>query len=118
MRKVNPRAKELRQQMPEAERLLWTHIRRRQLDGHKFRRQHAIGPYIVDFICLDRKLVIELDGGQHGEADARAYDARRTEFLEQEGFDVIRFWNIDVFETLDGVLERIAEALRVPPHGD
>nr|GGH97631.1 hypothetical protein GCM10011355_19320 [Aquisalinus luteolus] len=112
------RARELRRNQTEAERRVWNALRNRQIDGHKFRRQHAIGPYIVDFVCLDRKLIIELDGGQHGEPQARAYDARRTEFLEQEGFDVIRFWNIDVFETLDGVLERIAEALRVPPHGD
>jgi len=107
------RARELRCRQTEAESLLWRAIRGEQLDGHKFRRQQTIGAYIVDFISLDAKLIVELDGGQH--ADAVDYDAKRDTWLESEGFRVLRFWNNDVMENLEGVLMTIAAALSPPP---
>jgi very-short-patch-repair endonuclease len=107
------RARELRRDQTEAESLLWRAIRGEQLGGHKFRRQQTIGAYIVDFVSLDAKLVLELDGGQH--ADAVDYDAKRDAWLTSEGFHVLRFWNNDVMENLEGVLMNIAAALSPPP---
>jgi very-short-patch-repair endonuclease len=92
--------------MTDAERALWRYPRRRQLDGHKFRRQVRIGPYIADFACLKLLIVIEVDGGQH--ADARAYDSLRDEYMRGQGFRVLRFWNNDVLGNMDGVWETIA----------
>lgn len=100
----------LRNAPTDAERFLWQHLRRRQLDGCKFRRQHPFGDYIVDFVCLERKVVVELDGSQHAE-NVEA-DAVRTAFLEKGGFRVLRFWNNQVFEETDGVLEVILRGLR------
>ena len=85
------RAGELRNNPTEAERSLWQHLRLRQLGGHKFRRQQSLGPYIVDFVCLEKRLIIEVDGGQHSEQ--KAYDAERNTWLEVQGFHVLRFWN-------------------------
>ena len=93
----------LRRNSTEAERRLWSSLRSRQLEGLKFRRQLPIGPYIVDFVCWDRKLVVEVDGGQRGGAE----DAVRDEGLREQGFDVLRVWNNEVVENLDGVLETI-----------
>ena len=101
----------LRNAPTDAERLLWQRLRARQMDGCKFRRQHPFGDFILDFACLDRKLVIELDGSQH--AERVEADAARTAFLEQAGFRVLRFWNNQVFEEMEGVLEVIWQALRV-----
>ena len=101
----------LRQNQPDAEKLLWSRLRNRQLAGSKFRRQHAIGPYVVDFVDLEARLVIELDGGQHNEGVALKKDTTRTAWLESEGYRVIRFWNNDVFANLEGVLEEIRRAL-------
>ena len=98
-------AAQLRTQSTDAEKRLWGALRNRQLAGYKFRRQFPIPPYIADFICLEMRLIIELDGGQH--ADAAAYDAARTAFLEQQGFRVLRFWNNDVLGNTEGVLEEI-----------
>ncbi|HKV15667.1 MAG TPA: endonuclease domain-containing protein [Reyranella sp.] len=103
-------ARHLRRNATDAERLLWHHLRRRQMDGHKFRRQHSIDPFICDFVCLEKQLVVELDGGQH--ADQMAYDVRRDAFLRSEGFRVLRFWNVDVIARIDDVLRTIFEALR------
>jgi len=89
----------------DAESRLWYHLRSRRFLGLKFRCQHILQGYIVDFICLERKVVIELDGGQH--ADQKAYDDHRTRVLEKDGFKVIRFWNNDVLNNLEGVLETI-----------
>ena len=104
--------------MTEAEKRLWKWIRDQQMDGHKFRRQAPIGGYIVDFVCFPAGLVIELDGGQHAEQAER--DADRTKWLECEGFRVLRFWNNEIFENIDGVLEMIRSALarseKVHPH--
>jgi very-short-patch-repair endonuclease len=101
--------------MTEAERNLWEHLRLRKINGSKFRRQYEIAPYIVDFICVEESLVIEIDGGQH--ADAVEYDAARTEFLKLAGYRVLRFWNNEVLQNADGVVQVISEALRgdVPP---
>ncbi len=107
------RARELRRNMTDAERLLWRHVRRKQLAGAHFRRQRPIGPFIADFVCVERRLVVELDGGQHAERGDD--DARRTRFLEQRGYRVLRFWNNDVLSNIDGVLRVIAAALESPP---
>ena len=94
------KARRLRADMTEAEKRMWYLLRRGQFGGLKFRRQVPIGPYIIDFACLSERLVIELDGGQH---DANAEeDARRTAWLEAQGYRVLRFWNNEVFENLDG----------------
>jgi very-short-patch-repair endonuclease len=108
------RARTLRgPQASEMEKRLWRHLRAGQLNGVKFRRQHPLGPYFLDFVSLEAMLVIELDGGQHGAAHQIAHDAKRTEFLGMQGFKVLRFWNSDVSENLTGVLEAILAAL--PP---
>jgi very-short-patch-repair endonuclease len=105
------RAKHLRREMTDAERKLWSVLRSGQLDGAKFRRQQPIGPFIVDFVCQERGLVIEVDGGQHAESAA---DARRTKFLESKGYRMLRFWNNDILSNLDGVAQVIATALSTP----
>src|SRR5688500_8099048 len=98
--------------MTDAEVILWQRLRNRQLDGFKCRRQWSLGPFIVDFFCWERKLVVELDGGQHTPEG----DADRTDWLEAQGYKVRRFWNSDVMENEDGVLEAIASDLRsLPP---
>ena len=104
------RARRLRKQSTEAEKLLWSHLRRHQVLGFQFRRQEPIGRYIVDFVCYQRRLVIELDGGQHQEQ--ANYDNERTRWLASRGFRVIRFWNDDVLTETNGVLEAIAQALQ------
>ena len=103
------RARRLRKQSTDAERALWRHLRNRHLGGYKFRRQAPIGSYIVDFLCLERKLVIELDGGQH---QLRAgLDRERTKRLESQGYRVVRFWNNQVLRETAAVLEAIVQAL-------
>jgi very-short-patch-repair endonuclease len=102
---ITDKARLLRKNQTDVERLLWKHLRNRQLHNHKFRRQLPIEPYIADFVCLELKLIIELDGGQH--ADQIAYDEQRRIALEQRGFKVLRFWNNEVIENLSGVLEAI-----------
>jgi len=98
-------SRELRNNSTDAERLLWRNLRNSQLEGVKFRRQQAIEAYIVDFVSFDRKIVIELDGGQHAENEK--YDSQRDACLRANGFAVLRFWNNEVFENLEGVLEVI-----------
>lgn len=99
---------ELRKEPTPAERKLWAYLRNDQL-GVSFRRQHAIGNYIPDFVCIERKLIIELDGGQHVEqAD---YDEVRTQYLELQGYKVIRFWNHEIMNDLNGVMRVIQAAL-------
>ena len=104
------RARALRAAMTPAERRLWQALRKKQL-GARFRRQAPVGPYIADFLSLDARLIVEVDGGQHGTDAGRQHDARRTAFLEGKGFRVLRFWNNEVTGNLEGVLTRIAEAL-------
>ncbi len=95
------RARVLRKGLTDAERVLWTRLRRRRLGGFRFRRQHPVGPYIVDFACPQLRLAIEVDGSQH-DAD-RAKDERRTEELLKSGYRVLRFWNSEVLDEVDGV---------------
>ena len=102
-------AKELRTRSTDAERLLWRHLRAKRMDGLKFRRQHPMGKYIVDFVCLEKKIVIELDGGQHTEPAAEAYDGLRDNRLEKQGYRVLRFWDNDVLLNIQGILEAIRE---------
>ena len=106
-------AKQLRKEETDAERLLWYRLRNRQIANSKFRRQHVIDPYIVDFICLEHRLAVEVDGGQHAERIPE--DSRRTEFLASKGFRVLRFWNNDVLTQTEGVLESIYSALVEDP---
>ncbi|WP_218628088.1 endonuclease domain-containing protein [Variovorax sp. dw_954] len=110
------RAKALRAVPTDAETLLWYHLRDRRPSGFKFRRQRPIGPYFADFACLEARLVIELDGGQH--ADAVEYDQRRTDLIQAEGFRVLRFWNNEVLGQTEAVLEVILRALNenADPH--
>ena len=103
------RARELRKDQTEAESSLWFELRAHRLGGYHFRRQHPIGPYIVDFVCLESRLVVELDGGQH--AESVEYDEARTAFLSSRGFSVIRFWNNQVLTEISGVKEAILLAL-------
>ena len=105
-------AKKLRSSMTDAERRLWYRLRAHRFDGHKFKRQVPIGPYIVDFACLGRKLVIEVDGGQHVESRS---DITRDRYLSSEGFRVLRFWNNDVLRNTEGVLEMVLSALTPSP---
>ncbi len=105
------KAKRLRRELTDAECKLWAVLRSRQFNGVKFRRQQPIGPFIADFVCHERRLIIEADGGQHG---ASSTDQRRTEFLEAAGYRVIRFWNHDIIENLAGVAQLIATALATP----
>jgi very-short-patch-repair endonuclease len=101
-------ARRLRVNQTDAETVLWNRIRNRQLDGHKFARQVPIGGYICDFVCREKQLVIEVDGGQHNESTA---DAIRDRRLNEEGYRVIRFWNNDVLGNIEGVLLTIQSAL-------
>ena len=103
-------ARALRRQMTDAETLLWQHLRGRRFQGFKFRRQRPLGPYILDFVCLEAGLVIEVDGGQH--AEAQNHDQRRTVFIEAQGLRVVRFWNHDVLNQTSAVLEQIWQALQ------
>ncbi len=104
------RARALRKTMPEVEQLVWTKLRDRRFQNFKFRRQFPFGAYVVDFICLERRLIIELDGGQH--TLRRNYDAERTRWLESQNFRVLRFWNYEVVEDWDTVAEGIWNALQ------
>jgi very-short-patch-repair endonuclease len=102
---LNNKARALRKNQTDVELLLWQQLRNRRLCSYKFRRQFPIAPYVADFACLELKLIIELDGGQH--ADQISYDNQRSLFLEQRGFKVIRFWNNDVIQNTTGILEAI-----------
>lgn len=103
------RARQLRHTATDAERCLWLYIRRENLAAHKFRRQYPIAGYIVDFVCIPAKLVVELDGGQH--LDACEYDAKRTRAIEGHRYRVLRFWNDDVLLRTESVLEEILRNL-------
>ncbi len=107
------RPQQLRTNATDVEQKLWYFLRNRQFENFKFRRQHPIGVYVVDFVCLERKLIVELDGGQH--AENTPYDARRTKTLHENGFRILRFWNNDVLQNTDGVLETIFAAISASP---
>ena len=98
-------AKLLRTNQTESEQRLWYHLRAHRFKGMKFKRQKPMGRYIVDFVCVEHRLIIELDGGQH--AEHVGYDQQRDAWLRSEGYTVLRFWNNDVMQNLDGVLEQI-----------
>ncbi|EXS67997.1 endonuclease domain-containing protein [Sphingobium sp. Ant17] len=106
-RQISPHASRLRRDMTDVERAVWRALRNRQLEGFKFRRQATVGPFVVDFLCVEVAMVIEIDGGQHSEEADRA----RTGFLEARGLRVMRFWNSDVVDNFDGVIEAIRIAL-------
>jgi very-short-patch-repair endonuclease len=98
-------AKELRKRPTDAEKLLWKYLRLKRLEGLKFRRQYPLDHYIVDFICLEKRLVVEVDGGQHSEEKDK--DIKRDAYLNQQGFKVLRFWNNEALRNTEGVLEII-----------
>ena len=98
--------------MTDTERILWSALRDRRFEGYKFRRQVPLGRYIVDFICFEHRLIIEVDGGQHSESDR---DAIRDAWLASQDFRVLRFWNVDIHQALDGSLIAILEALQQDP---
>ena len=104
-------ARNLRRKQTDAERKIWRVLRGRQFENSKFRRQEPIGQYIVDFVSLERQLIIEIDGGQHNQQSESEKDEIRTKWLEKKGFKVIRFWNTDVLLNIEGVAIRILEAI-------
>ncbi|MBL0644754.1 endonuclease domain-containing protein [Aeromonas veronii] len=104
-------AKRLRRDATQAEQKLWQQLRNRRLAGLKFRRQMPIGPYVVDFICLEQGLIIEVDGSQHGTQANQIHDETRTAYLNQQGFRVIRVWNNDVLGRLNSALDFILLSL-------
>jgi len=109
------RARHLRTLQTDAEQALWERLRNWQLADSKFRRQHVVGRYIVDFVCLEKKLVVEIDGSQH--IDQQLYDQQRTRYLVSKGFKVIRFWNDEVLKQLDNVVEVIhSRLIDINPH--
>jgi very-short-patch-repair endonuclease len=109
-RRARARARTLRQNMTEAEWRVWQILRSEQIKGYKFRRQVPISRYIADFVCHDARLIVEVDGGQHGRSSPP--EAKRSEFLQNEGYRILRFWNNQVLSSLDGVHQTIAEELR------
>jgi very-short-patch-repair endonuclease len=110
MNHLTPIARRLRRDRTVAEDRLWKYLRNRQMEGAKFRFQSPVGPYVADFFCVEAKLIVELDGGQHGVAIEK--DAARTKWIEGAGYIVIRFWNNDVLANTEGVLEVIRVAVR------
>jgi len=110
--KLRSRAKKMRFDSTPAEHRLWQILRARRFAGYKFRRQAPIDFYIADFVCFARRLIIEVDGGQHAQSDS---DKRRDAFLRSQDFRVLRIWNNDIFENEEGVAELILSALRSPP---
>jgi very-short-patch-repair endonuclease len=108
------RARQLRRNSTDVERLLWQRLRLWQVDGCKFRRQQPLGHYIVDFVCLQKRLIVELDGGQH--AREVKYDAARDAWLRDQRFIILRFWNNDVLDNLDGIMEMIGKSLKDTPY--
>ena len=106
-------ARRLRVDQTEAEKKLWSRLRRHQMKGLQFRRQYSIGPFFADFVCVETKLIIEVDGSQH--ADQTVRDDSRSEFLRDAGYTVLRFWNYEVIGEIDQVVQRIADALGAAP---
>jgi very-short-patch-repair endonuclease len=104
-------ARNLRQRQTDAERKLWAKLRSKQLEGVKFRRQQPIGPYIVDFVSFEKKIVVEIDGGQHNDDMIREKDEARTTLIEGKGYRLLRFWDNEVLTNTEGVLEKIRASL-------
>ena len=103
----------MRRKLTDAETILWSRLKGRQMDGWHFRRQHPVGPFIADFACAARRLIVEVDGATHSTDAEIAHDRRRTAFLAEQGWTVLRFWNDEVYRNLDGVLMMISNCL--PP---
>jgi len=110
--KTLKRAKTLRREMTLQEHMLWSRLRDRQLDNFKFRKQQPLGPFIADFVCQEKKLIVEADGSQHSDS---AYDTRRDQWLKERGYTVLRFWNNEINENLEGVLVAILDMLSKNP---
>jgi very-short-patch-repair endonuclease len=113
--KLRVRSRSLRRSLTAAERIIWYAVRAHRLNGASFRRQTPIGPFIVDFVCHDARLIIEIDGGQHFEAQNEKRDARRDRFLASKGYRVLRFSNHDVMTNRQGAVEAIDAALAASP---
>lgn len=111
-KKLIKNARNLRKNAPDAEKILWRYLRNRQVMDMKFRRQVPIGKYIVDFCCHEKRLIIELDGGQHTFNGNIERDTKRQKHLEEEGYKVLRFWNTDIFLNIDGVLQNICRVCK------
>jgi len=109
-KKLTKTARKLRRNMTDTEILLWSHLRGSRLESTKFVKQFPIGPYVADFAARSLKLIIELDGGQHSESKA---DENRTKVIEAHGYHIVRFWNNDVMDNIDGVLEVIRAELKI-----
>ncbi len=110
------KSRELRKNMTPQEKKVWNLLKNRQFYGFRFRRQCPLGSYIVDFVCREKKIIIEIDGGQHNHDDDKEYDKKRTEYLKSLGFRVIRFWNNDIDKNLEGVYRKLQmEFGELPP---
>jgi very-short-patch-repair endonuclease len=105
-------AKALRRRLTDSERLLWRHLRSKQIEGNKFRRQEPLGKYVVDFVCHEKRIVIEVDGSQH--SIDKGIDKARDKWLKEQRYNVLRFWNNEVLTNVDGVLEVIRNTLLSP----
>lgn len=114
LRRLKDRRQELRNKPTEAEARLWKVIQHSKLEGRKFRRQHSVSYYILDFYCPEERLAIEIDGYSHDRKDAKEYDVGRTEFLESIGIRVLRFKNYEVLKNLKGIIEEIQKHFRPP----
>ena len=113
MNDLNLKARDLRKNMTSQERKLWNIIKNKQFYGYRFRRQFPIEKYIVDFVCREKRVIIELDGGQHNQPDDVQYDNERTVFLTSEGYQIVRFWNNDIDKNLQGVYKKLQEIFEV-----
>ena len=113
IRPTNPHASRLRREATDAEQKFWLEVRDRRLGGFKFRRQATVGPYVVDFLCAEKSLIVEIDGSQHNEQ----VDRKRTAFLEARGYCVLQFWNNELLTNIPGALQRSPEALNSAPSG-
>jgi len=113
MKEQIEKSRDLRKNMTPQERKLWYIIKNRQFFGYRFRRQFPLGQYIVDFICRAKKIIIEIDGGQHNEIKNIQYDNKRTEYLISEGYKVIRFWNNDIDKNMGGVYNKLKEVFEI-----
>jgi len=113
-KKTLQRCKELRKASTPQEIIFWSRVRAKRFKGLKFKRQYSLRKYIIDFVCLEKKLIIEIDGWQHKEENQARYDQERTKFLESLGFKIIRFWNDEVNANLEGVFLKIEDSLNAP----
>ena len=110
---MQERARSFRKNMTPAENRLWYYLRDRRFNNYKFVREHIIGPYIADFVCRQKKVIVEADGGQH--AENIRYDKKRDNFLESKGYKILRVWNSEIFDNIEGVLETIRALLESVP---